>query len=155
MLAGIKPLSRAGKYNIMKKQTSITQIFLHAIAAVIAFAAVSPLRAADPLVAFGDFDNDGLVDVAEVTSPTTITVSLANPDGSYTVSAILSAPKRQEITYISLYDRDGDGNLDLIASSPAGGNSWYTYIWFGHGDGTFGPRTTERWSWPKGPRGFF
>jgi hypothetical protein len=138
----------------MKKQTSITQISLLSIAAVIAFAA-SPSRAADPIVATGYIDDDDLEDVAIVTSPTTITVSLGNPDGSYTVSAILSAPKKQQITYISLYDRDGDGDLDLIASSPAGGNSWFTYIWFGNGDGTFGSRTTEKWSWPKGRQGFF
>jgi hypothetical protein len=139
----------------MKKQTSITQIFLLSIAAVIAIAAASPSRAADPLLATGYIDDDDLEDVAVVTSPTTITVSLGNADGSYTVSAILSAPKRQQITYITLYDRDGDGDLDLIATAPAGAASWYTYIWFGNGDGTFGPRTTEKFSWPKGHHGFF
>src|SRR5262245_37414225 len=48
-------------------------------------------------VAYGDFNNDGLIyqDKAEITSPTTITVSLANPDGSYTVSAILTTPTKQ------------------------------------------------------------
>ena len=139
----------------MKKQTSITQVFLHSIAAVIAFAAASPLRAADPLAATGYIDDDDLEDVAVVTSPTTITVSLGNADGSYTVSAILSAPKNQQITYITLYDRDGDGDLDLIATAPASATSWYTYIWFGNGDGTFGARVTEKFSWPKGRRGFF
>ena len=137
----------------MKKQTPITKVFIHATAALMAIAA--PLSAAGLLVAFGDFDHDGLVDVAEVTSPRTITVSLANPDGSYTVSAILSAPKNQQISDIGLYDRDGDGDLDLYAVSPAGGTSWYSYTWSGNGDGTFGPRTTEKWSWPKGRRGFF
>jgi hypothetical protein len=139
----------------MKKQTSITQIFLLSIAAVIAIAAASPSRAADPLLATGYIDDDDLEDVAVVTSPTTITVSLGNADGSYTVSAILSVPKRQQITYITLYDRDGDGDLDLIATAPAGATAWYTYIWFGNGDGTFGPRTTEKFSWPKGHHGFF
>jgi hypothetical protein len=126
-----------------------------AIAVVITFAAASPSRAADPLVAFGDFDNDGLEDVAVVTSPTTITISLANPDGSYTVSAILSAPKNQQITYIGVYDRDGDGDLDVNANCPAGGTSWYIHTWSGNGDGTFGPRVTNKWSWPKGRHGFF
>jgi hypothetical protein len=155
MLAGIGPLSRAVGYNIMKTQTPIPKIFIHATAAMIAIAAASPLQAADPLVAFGYIDNDDLVDMAIVTSPTTITVYLANPDGSYTVSAILSAPKTQQISNIGLYDRDGDGDLDLYATSPAGGTSWYSYTWLGNGDGTFGPRTTEKWSWPKGRRGFF
>ena len=145
MLAGIGPLSRAVGYNIMKKQTPITKIFIHATAALMAIAA--PLSAADPLVAFGDFDNDGLVDMAAITSPTIITVSLANPDGSYSVFAILSGPRNQQITYISLYDRDCDGDLDLIAASPAGRNWTYGHFWLGYGDGTFGSRTTEKWSW--------
>ena len=49
-------------------------------------------------VAYGDFNNDGRVDVAAITAPTAVTVSLANPDGSYTVSAILTAPKNQPIS---------------------------------------------------------
>ena len=44
-------------------------------------------------VAYADFNKDGLLDMAAVTSPTTVTVSLAKPDGSYTVSATLTAPK--------------------------------------------------------------
>jgi hypothetical protein len=80
---------------------------------VIAIAAASPSRAADPLLATGYIDDDDLEDVAVVTSPTTVTVYLANPDGSYTVSAILSVAKRQQINDIGLYDRDGDGDLDL------------------------------------------
>jgi hypothetical protein len=48
--------------------------------------AVEALKARDVLssVAYGDFNNDGLIDMAEVTDPTTITVRLATPDGSYT-----------------------------------------------------------------------
>ena len=136
----------------MKKQIPIIKILILAAVAMIATAAASPARAAT--VAFGDFNNDGLMDMAALTSPTTITVSLANPFGSYTVSAILSAPRNQQITYISLYDRDGDGDLDLIATSPAGGSWTYGHIWLGYGDGTFGSRTTDKWSWPRNI-GFF
>ena len=108
------------------------------------------------LVAFGDFDHDGLVDMAVVTSPTTITVSLANPDGSYTVSAILTVPKRQHITFLSVVDRDGDGDLDVDVTCPASGTWYYTHTWLGNGDGTFGSRTTDKWSWPpKGHYGSF
>jgi hypothetical protein len=140
----------------MKTNTTNTPSLLHVIAAVITFAAATPSRAADPLMAFGDFNNDGLEDVAAVTSPTTVTVSLANPDGSYSVSSILSAPNNQRITYIDLNDRDGDGNLDVYVNCPAGGKWVYTHMWSGNGDGTFGPRTSGKWSWPpKGHHGFF
>ena len=141
--------------HIMKNPATITKILIHAIAAVIAIAVASPARAADPLVAFGDFNNDGLMDVAAVTSSTTVTVSLANPDGSSTVSAILSVPSRQKITYIFVYDYDGDGKLDLSANCPASGTWVYTHTWLGNGDGTFGSRTTVKWSWPpKRPNGW-
>jgi len=139
----------------MKTHLLNTKNLIRAAIVLITTAVASPSRAADPLVATGYIDDDDLVDMAMVTSPTTITVYLANPDGSYTVSAILEAPKNQQITAIGLYDRDGDGDLDLSVTSPSGGNSWYTFTWSGNGDGTFGPRTTEKFSWPKGRRGFF
>ena len=134
---------------LMKKQIPIIKILLHAAVVLIATAVVSSARAAT--VAFGDFNNDGLVDMAVLTSPTTVTVSLANPDGSYTVSAILSAPKNQKLTDVGLNDRNSDGHLDVYASSPAGGGWVYIHLWSGNGDGTFGSRTTSKWSWP--PKG--
>ena len=114
-----------------------------------AVAVISSASAAT--VAFGDFNSDGLMDMAAITSPTTITVSLANPDGSYTVSAILSAPKNRQITDVGVNDRNSDGHLDVYANSPASGGWVYTYMWSGNGDGTFGSRTTGKWSWP--PKG--
>jgi len=140
----------------MKKQTSITKTLIHTAAAAIAIAVASPAKAADVLVDFGDFNHDGLDDVAAVTSPTTITISLKDWDGTYTVSAILTAPKHQQITYVDVVDRDGDGDFDVIANSPASGTWYYTHIWLGNGDGTFGSRTSDKWSWPpKGHYGFF
>ena len=137
----------------MKKQTTIPKILIHATAAVIAIAVAAPARAAGTLVAFGDFNNDGLVDMAAVTSSTTITVSLANLYGGYTVSAILSAPKNQNIAHILVTDGDGDCKPDLYANCPANGGWVYTSIWLGNGDGTFGSRTTDKWSWP--PKGHY
>src|SRR5438067_8358543 len=64
-------------------------------------------------VAYGDFNNDGRVDMAVVTNPTTITVSLLNADGSYTVSATLTAPKNQPVTGINVDDYNHDGKLDI------------------------------------------
>ena len=133
------------KKHIMKKQATITKILIHVTAAVIAIAGAAAAGAADPLVAYGDFNNDGLEDVAELTSATTISIGLANPDGTYTQSAILSVPNRQNITGISVGDFNNDGKLDLQAGCPAGGGAWYFHTWLGNGDGTFGSRTTVRW----------
>ena len=138
------------------KHITATQILALATAAALALAAASPAKAADALVAYGDFDHDGLVDMAAVTSPKTITISLAKPDGSYIVSAILTVPNKQQITSLTVIDRDGDGDLDVDATCPASGTWYYTHTWLGNGDGTFGSRTTDKWSWPpKGNHGGF
>jgi hypothetical protein len=94
-------------------------------------------------VAYGDFNNDGRVDVAAITAPT-VTVSLANPDGSYTVSAVLSAPGNHTLSYVDVRDVNGDGKLDISAVSNSGSYSWTTSTWLGNGDGTFGAPTTDK-----------
>ena len=94
-------------------------------------------------VAYGDFNNDGLVDMAAVTSPTTITVSLAKLDGSYTVSAILTSPKNRPIADIYVGDSNGDGKLDIGGGGGSGGPKYSSNIWLGNGDGTFGNRKTD------------
>jgi len=113
-------------------------------------------RCVPAIVAYGDFNNDTLVDKAEVTSPTTITVSLANSDGSYTVSAILTTPTKQPAQGLYTEDFDGDGDQDIAAYGKETGTKSYTHVWLGNGDGTFGSLTTStavlppghyRWAW--------
>lgn len=82
--------------------------------------------------AFADFNNDGLLDMAEITDQRTITVSLANPDGHYTVSATIKAPK--PIDSLVVTDLNADGNLDIRAVGSRPANDSY---WLGHGDGLF------------------
>ena len=131
----------------MKKQIPKIKTFIHAAVVLIATAVASSANAAT--VAYGDFNNDGLMDVAAITSPTTVTVSLANPDGSYTVSAILSTPRNKQITFVQVFDFNGDGALDVIANGPASGGSYTDYIWVGKGDGTFGSMVTRKWRLPR------
>jgi hypothetical protein len=95
-------------------------------------------------VAYGDFNHDGLVDMAAVTNPTTITVGLANPDGSYTVSAVLTTPKSLPISGVNVGDYNGDGNLDISASSITAKGDWYSSVWLGDGDGAFGHRDSHK-----------
>jgi hypothetical protein len=103
-------------------------------------------RSVPSTVAAGDFNHDGYDDVAAITSPTTITVSLANGDGSYTVSATLTAPKSLPMGGIYVDDSNGDGNLD-VHSGGITNSRFYSHTWLGNGDGTFG--NLETW---KGSR---
>ena len=100
-------------------------------------------RCVPATVAYADFNKDGLLDMAAVTSPTTITVSLANPDGSYTVSATLTAPKSLPIGGVNVGDYNGDGKLD-ISSGGLTNSRFYSHTWLGIGDGTFDARDTQR-----------
>jgi hypothetical protein len=117
--------------------------------------AVESLEARSMLstTAFADFNNDGLVDTAVVTNPTTVTVSLANPDGSYTVSAILTSPKNRPIADVYVGDFNNDGKLDISGGSGSGGTKFSTNVWLGNGDGTFGNRQTSN-SHPNNHGGF-
>jgi hypothetical protein len=100
-------------------------------------------RSVPSTMAYADFNNDGLVDVAAVTNSTTITVSLANLDGSYTVSATLTAPKNLPIGGINVGDSNADGNLDVSAGGLTN-NRFYSHVWLGDGDGTFGAPDTQK-----------
>ena len=125
----------------MKKQIPLTKTLIHAAVVLIATAVVSSAGAAT--VAFGDFNNNGLMDMAAITSPTTITVSLANPDGSYTVSAILKTPSNLPMRDIIVSEPNADGNLDIIGFGSAT-KYLYFHVWLGNGNGTFGKRNTSK-----------
>jgi hypothetical protein len=107
------------------------------------------VRYAPATVDFGDLNRDGRDDMAAITGPNTVTVSLANADGSYTVSAILTAPKNQSLGYVDIYDSDGDGDMDVYASGQGGGGWVHWTRWPGNGDGTFDAGTSGKWRWPK------
>jgi hypothetical protein len=77
------------------------------------------------------------VDKAVVTSPTTVTVSLKNLDGSYTVSAVLTAPKSQpvqDVTASKILNDDGYWDITAFGSKNSGS---YSVSWQNNGDGTF------------------
>jgi hypothetical protein len=124
-----------------QKQIPIIKILIHAAVVLIAAAVVSSARAAT--VAFGDFNNDGLMDMAAITSPTTVTISLASPNGGYTVSAILTAPGNLPMGDIFVGDFKADGKLDISVSGSAT-KFIYRHTWLGNGNDTFGKRNTSK-----------
>lgn len=106
-------------------------------------------RTVPSTVAYGDFNQDGLADKVEIAAPTTVTVSLANPDGSYSVSATLKVPTKQSAQNVYVGDFNGDGKLDIATSGTTGVNKSYTTRWLGNGDGTFGSMTTSDFNLAK------
>ena len=106
-------------------------------------------------VAYADFNNDGRVDMAAITTPTTVTVSLANPDGSYTVSAILTTPKNRPVNQVYAGDYNGDGKLDVNAVGGSNSGGWIIHQWLGNDDGTFGARTTDTFRFKIGHGGLW
>ena len=99
-------------------------------------------------VAYADFNNDNRLDQAVVTNPTTITVSLQNADGSYTVSVVLTAPKSQPIQDVAAGKFNDDDKWDIIASGSKNSGS-YSLVWLNKGDGTFSYVEPFRWKHVK------
>ena len=95
-------------------------------------------------VAEADFNNDGRLDKAVVTSPTTITVSLKNLNGSYTVSAVLTAPKSQPITDVYAWNINDDGKMDIIGSGSKS-SGLYSHYYVNQGNGTFSYVEPFKW----------
>jgi hypothetical protein len=94
---------------------------------------------------FADFNGDGVPDIA-ATGDTTIELSLGNGDGTFTPYTPLpngninfSTPLSAANAYILHGDFNGDGKQDLLAIGSSSIYQYDSYIYFGHGNGTFAP----------------
>jgi len=103
-------------------------------------------------VAVGDFNGDGILDLAVVNSGTgsnSLSVFLGNADGTFQpkvdIATGLSGP-----TGLAVADFNGDGNLD-IAVTNSGSAANAVSVFLGKGDGTFG--TKKNYTTGKQPQG--
>jgi hypothetical protein len=82
----------------------------------------------------GDFNHDGITDLASVSTATsTLGVLLGRGDGTFSDPTVY--PVGTGINAAAVGDLDGDGNLDLVvADQPVN----TVYVLRGNGDGTFG-----------------
>jgi trimeric autotransporter adhesin len=85
----------------------------------------------------GDFNGDGIPDIASASMSAngTITILLGKGDGTFTAApASINVVSNYHLT-LAVADLNGDGKLDLIlANGNVNGN---VYIFLGNGDGTF------------------
>jgi Bacterial Ig-like domain (group 3)/FG-GAP-like repeat len=85
----------------------------------------------------GDLNRDGNADVVSINNDglnSSVTVFLGNADGSYQTGVNYALPYSATLFGV-LDDLNGDGKLDLLASSSANGFAFSIFI--GNGDGTF------------------
>jgi len=85
------------------------------------------------LAAVGDFNRDGIPDLAVINGDSRVTILLGNGDGTFTATAVSPATGYMPVS-IAVGDFNGDGNLDLAVAN-IGSNK--LTILLGNGDGTF------------------
>jgi hypothetical protein len=83
-------------------------------------------------ITVGDFNRDGNLDIASVTSPSALSVFLGQGDGSFSHERTYSELGNYEV---EAADFNGDGILDLVILRGTGDGG--LHIRLGNGDGTF------------------
>ena len=121
-------------FNDLQTGTTLGTIALNPATLTQTFVQGSPLSiGAGSQTVVGDLNGDGIPDLVEVASGSNgISVLLGNGDGTFQGPRIV--PVHANVSYIALGDFNGDGRLDVVATT---GGSTIAVI-LGNGNGTFG-----------------
>ena len=86
----------------------------------------------------GDFNRDGVLDLAVISSPLPSTISVLLGKGNGTFQAAVSyIPTGNAIKSLAMADFNGDGKIDLAVTSQVLNEQTGVYTVLGNGDGTF------------------
>ena len=94
----------------------------------------TPLQGRVNQVAVGDFNNDGIHDIAALSPEGGLGVLVGSGDGNFGTAA--PATTQHGLYKLAVSDFNGDGNDDLVTLKPATGDLLF---FFGNGDTTFDP----------------
>ena len=104
-------------------------------------------------IAAGDVNHDGRADIAVISVNKSVAVRLGDGDGTFRSPNKLGGAQGYYLYEFAIVDWNGDCNLDIVATTAdqkytkSATGFWYeqtfhTNVWLGHGDGTFGHRST-------------
>jgi len=87
-------------------------------------------------VAVGDFNGDGILDVASANSDWTMSVLLGNGDGTFQAAVQYRSGAECPLHSVAVGDFNGDGKADLAVTNYSPNQSTVS-VFLGNGDGTF------------------
>jgi hypothetical protein len=122
---------------------NVVNAFLYSVAAydvndsVRSYSSITGSTSDAPMVATGDFNNDGNLDLAIENNSTSVIVRLGTSAGSFAADVTYNLGAGVHVRAVVAKDLNKDGKLDLVTA-----NQTSLGVLLGNGDGTFAASTT-------------